>query len=82
MGHTDFQVSISPGSYTAPQLKYFTPGTSGVSSLNLRMLSKVRHSKAFPSPPPLGRRSRRESTEGILVGPTVDRKWSAKEEPR
>ena len=77
-----FQVSISPGSYTAPQLKYRTPGTSGVSSLNFRMLSKVRHSKAFPSPPPFGRRSRRVSTEGIRVGPTVERKWSAKADPR
>ena len=75
-------MSISPGSYTAPQLKYCTPGTSGVSSLNLRMLSKVRHSKAFPSPPPLGRSSRRESMEGIRAGPTVERKWSAKEDPR
>lgn len=79
---TYFQVSINPGSYTAPQLKYLTPSTSGVFSLNLRMLSTVRDSKAFPSPPPLGRRSSRERTEGIRVGPKVERKWSAKEEPR
>lgn len=46
------------------------------------MLSMVRHSNAVPSPPPFGRRSRRESTEGMRAGPTVARKWSAKEEPR
>ena len=47
-----------------------------------RMLSMVRHSNAAPSPPPFGRRSSSESTDGMRVRPTVDRKWSAKAEPR
>jgi hypothetical protein len=75
-------VSIKPGWYVAPQLKYLMSGTSGVSSLNLRICSTVRHSKALPSPPPFGSRSRRERTCGKRSRPTVSKKWSAKEEPR
>jgi len=79
---TYFHVSIKPGSYTAPQLKYLTPSTSGVFWLNSFMLVTVRHSNALPSPPPLGKRSRRDRTEDRRSRPTVSRKWSAKEEPR
>ncbi|KZT30757.1 hypothetical protein NEOLEDRAFT_34056 [Neolentinus lepideus HHB14362 ss-1] len=58
---THFHVSMRPGSYTAPQLKYFTPGISGVCSLNLRMFSRVRNSKALPSPPPFYETTHRKS---------------------
>jgi hypothetical protein len=79
---THFHVSIKPGWYTAPQLKYFISGTSGVCSLNSRIAAGVRHVKAEPSPPPLGSMSRSERKEGKRSGPTVSRKWSAKEDPR
>ena len=79
---TYLNTSKSPGSKTAPQLKYCTPSTSGVSSLNLRMASSVKLSNALPSPPPFGNRSNKETNEGIRSFPTVAMKWSANEEPR
>lgn len=59
------KASRNPGSATAPQLKYCTPGASRTSSLNLRIDSWVRDLKAAPSPPPIGSMSRRETTLGI-----------------
>lgn len=64
MGQTRFQVSTNPGSYSAPQLKYLTPSTSGVLSLKASIASLVRLSNALPSPPPFGRNSRRARTAG------------------
>ena len=71
---THFHVSINPGLYTAPQLKYLTPGTLGVCSLNSRMAGGVRHANAEPSPPPLGSMSMSERNDGKRSGPTVSRK--------
>ncbi len=53
-----------------------------MSSLKRRMFSTVRNSNAFPSPPPFGRSSSSESTDGMRSRPTVARKWSANDEPR
>ena len=79
---THFHVSINPGVYTAPQLKYFMSGTSGVCSLNSRIAAGVRQLNAEPSPPPFGSMSRSERNDGKRSGPTVLRKTSAKEDPR
>ena len=46
------------------------------------MAAKVRQENAEPSPPPIGSMSRSERKDGKRSGPTVSRKWSAKEEPR
>jgi len=74
MTSTHLKVSINPGLYTAPQLKYLTSGTLGVCSLNSRMACGVRDENAEPSPPPLGSNSRSERNDGKRSGPTVSRK--------
>ena len=79
--NTHLNVSNNPGSNTAPQLKYLTPSTSGVHSLNFLILSTVKLSNAWPSPPPFGSKSSIAMICGNRSLPIVAMKWSAKEDP-